>query len=111
MAHYFNGIVGPYWSPLIQRVVDRYQTLPFPFNELKPPLFVGETYWNLAELFGYIESWSSTQRYKEIEGSDPLEFIRRDLSAAWGEVQEKRQVHWPLYTRIGRLGSPGSRNS
>jgi SAM-dependent methyltransferase len=111
MAYYFNTIVGPYWSPLVQRVVEGYRTIPFPFDELQPPQFVGKTHWSLAELFGYLESWSSTQRYKEIEGSDPLEVIRRDLSAAWSDGRAKRLVRWPLYTRMGRVSRPESQNS
>lgn len=96
-------VTGPYWSPRRRLVNDHYRSIPFPFPEINPPEFSIDENWNLAHMEGYIESWSSTQKYKEVKGSHPLDVVRQDLAAAWGDPQKIYPVRWPLYFRIGRL--------
>ena len=100
--HYYREIVGPYWPERIRYIEDRYQTIPFPFEEITPPSFVMEINWSLIQLAGFLDSWSATQRYKAQKGSHPLELIWPRLLAAWGNENDQRLVRWPLHFRIGR---------
>ena len=60
--------------------------------------------WNLQQICGYFTSWSALQRYREKNGSDPLELVMEDLRRAWGIDPEKTQVvAWPLTVRLARL--------
>jgi SAM-dependent methyltransferase len=102
LARYYNEVVGPYWSPRVRLVNEHYRTIAFPFEELEPPAFTGETLWSLSDVVGYLDSWSSTQRFAEGRGYHPVDEIRRELSEAWGEPQSRRLVRWPLYIRVGR---------
>lgn len=95
-------ITGPYWSPRRQLVNEHYRSIPFPFQEIDPPDFSIEVNWDLAHMEGYIESWSATQKYKEVIGSHPLDVVRKDLASAWGDPEKVYPVRWPLYFRIGR---------
>ena len=60
--------------------------------------------WGLADLLGYLGTWSAVQRYRRDEGSDPLALVADELAAAWGEPTRLREVTWPLYLHAGRSG-------
>ncbi len=102
IKNYYEAIVGPYWSDRIQFVNDRYQTIPFPFEELPPPKIDMNTFWDMHEMLGFLDSWSSTQKFMEVRGYHPLDEIQDELKAAWGNPNQKRIVHFPLYFKIGR---------
>lgn len=102
---YYWEILKGYWPERIHYLEERYETLPFPFEEITPPPFTMEIHWNLIQFAGFLDSWSATQRYKAQNGKHPLALIWDQLSAAWGDEKETRLVRWPLYFRIGRNGS------
>ncbi len=100
-TYYYDTLRGC-WPERIHYLEKRYETLPFPFEEIAPPSFAMERKLTLAQYAGFLDSWSATQRYKEQKGHHPLGVIWEQLSAAWGREEELRLVRWPLYFRIGR---------
>lgn len=102
MARLYSDIVGSYWPPERRHVEDRYASLPFPFREVDAPEFEMTAEWDLADTLGYFRTWSSTQRYINAHGSDPLELVREDFVKAWGDPGTQRVVRWPLFFRVGR---------
>jgi SAM-dependent methyltransferase len=107
--HLYSDIVGSDWPPERRLVEEGYRTLPFPFDEIAAPPFQMVHSWDLDHLLGYLGSWSSTQRYQKRTGEDPLDLIKEQLKAAWGEPGRPRDVTWPLHLRVGRA-SMGSRH-
>jgi SAM-dependent methyltransferase len=99
----YSDIVGADWPPERRLVEEGYQTLAFPFEELANPPFEMKHSWDLEHLWGYLASWSSTQRYQKRTGQDPLELIKQELETAWGNPEEARDVIWPLHLRVGRI--------
>lgn len=99
VARYSRQIVGPYWSPRIVEVRGTYRDLPFPFEEIVPPPFEINVEWSVADLLGYLSSWSATQKFIEVNGRHPLDEVREELESAWGDGV--RTVRWPLTMRIG----------
>ena len=99
---YYGEILGDYWPERIHYLEERYETIPFPFEEIVPPLFVMEINWNLIQFAGFLDSWSATQRYKAQKGYHPLEIIWPKLNGAWGDENVPRLIRWPLHFRIGR---------
>ena len=97
-----KDIVGPYWSPKVRLVDDHYLTVAFPFQEFDPEKFMIEMNWTLPDLFGYYESWSSTQQYRNTNGENPIDKIRDEMSEAWGNPATIRTLRWPIHMRIGR---------
>jgi SAM-dependent methyltransferase len=99
---YYSEILAGYWPERIHYLEERYETLPFPFDEIIPPPFIMEINWNLNQLAGFLDSWSATQRYKAQKGRHPLEEIWQKLVATWGDENDQRLIRWPLHFRVGR---------
>ena len=100
--HYYSDILAGYWPERIRYLEQKYETIPFPFEEITPSPFIMEVKWNLIQLAGFLDSWSATQRYKAQAGQHPLESVWDKLVGAWGDENETRLVRWPLHFRIGR---------
>jgi SAM-dependent methyltransferase len=97
---YYYEVVGPFWPPE-RKLVEQFAHLPFPFREIDVPKFEMTAQWNLDHLLGYLQTWSSTQRFMAAHASDPLEQIIDELRAAWGDSEQARNVTWPLVLRVG----------
>jgi len=97
---YYYEVVGPFW-PLERKLVEQFADLPFPLHRVDAPKFEMTARWNLDHLLGYLQTWSSTQRFIAAKGSDPLEQIIDELRTAWGDSQQTRNVTWPVVLRIG----------
>ena len=105
LRHFHDDVVGPYWPPERKTVGNGYLNLSFPFAEITAPHFEIEVQWDLAQLSGYLGTWSATQRYMAAHnGRDPVELIRDELEQAWGNAHEERRAVWPLTVRVGRSG-------
>lgn len=101
----YDEILGEYWPPERKLVEQRYETIEFPFDEIASPEFAMTTEWALADLLGYLGTWSSTQRYIERHESDPVALVEAELGRAWGAAETTRVVRWPLIMRVGRIDS------
>lgn len=100
---WFNReLVSRCWPPERRHVETGYRELSFPFARLRPPGFAMETEWTLADLLGYLSTWSAVGRYRLTLGEDPLERLRPPLAAAWGSAP-RRRLRWPLTVRAGRM--------
>ena len=103
LEHYYADMLAGYWPERFHFLADRYQTLPFPFEELEPPKFEMQANWELGQLVGFLDSWSATRRYQKERGQHPVRIIWQRLSEAWGEPGRQRTIRWPLYLRVGRV--------
>lgn len=103
----YEPIVGPCWPPERRYVEEQYRTLPFPLEEIAAPAFAMAAEWTLAQLTGYLGTWSAVQRYRQERGADPLALIADELAAAWGAAETLRHVRWPLFMRVGRFDGSG----
>jgi SAM-dependent methyltransferase len=99
----YSDILGPYWPSERRFIEEGFTTISFPFEELPAPRFTMAADWTLADMIGYLSTWSSVQKYIERQGADPLNEVRDDLSDAWG-TSVRRRVEWPLHLRVGRIG-------
>lgn len=105
VSRYYEDILNGFWPERIRYLHERYKTLPFPWEDILSPAFEMRANWTLSQLAGFFDSWSATQRYKQQNGSHPLEVIWDELSQAWGNENEARLVRWPLHFRIGKNSS------
>jgi SAM-dependent methyltransferase len=102
---FYQEIVGPYW-PVERRLIEEgYDSLGFPFEEIAAVPFAMEKGWALADLVGYLNTWSATRRYADARGESPLPAIEEELERAWGDPGQKRSIVWDLHIRLGRARS------
>ena len=94
--------VGPYWDPERQHVREGYQDLPFPFTELPFPASAMERQILLADMAGYLDTWSSVRRYRQKLGRDPVAPFVAELASVWGDAGRPRTLRWPLTGRVGK---------
>jgi SAM-dependent methyltransferase len=99
----FNrGRLESYWAPERNLLLNGYRDIAFPFEEVDAPKLDLKMHWNLAELAGYLRTWSATARYVERHGIDPVIEVEQSLAVHWEDPAKKRLVRWPLYIRAGR---------
>ena len=101
LQEFYWETLQPYWPAERQLVESGYRTLPFALAELTPPAFAMQEDWSLAQLSGYIRSWSASARYREKNGADPAAILAQSLSPLWGDPHELKRISWPLSLRIG----------
>lgn len=98
------GTLGAYWNPERRWVDERYQTIPFPFEELPAPKLELRVPWTLSQLGRYLDSWSAVANFRRVRGTDPVAPVLERIASHWGPPQQTRDVIWPLNIRVGRVG-------
>ena len=101
LARFTEEEMSPWWPPERQLVLAGYRTIAFPFVEAAAPPFTLDLRWTLAELAGYLRSWSAVVRYEAARGADPVAPLERELAPLWGDPVEPRRVEWPVAVRAG----------
>jgi SAM-dependent methyltransferase len=103
IEHLAHDVLADYWDERLHYVVDEFHDLPFPFEPIEAPPFRTDMRWSMEDLLGYFETWSSSVKYREAEGARPTDLIRGDLARVWGDPDRKKDLHFPLYMRLGRI--------
>lgn len=106
---FYSGACGPYWPPERVLVEARYRTIEFPFIEERASSepFEITADLTLAQLAGYLRSWSAAQRLAAATRRDPVEEVEESLRAHWGSEGGIRRVRWPISLRVGRARTTG----
>ena len=99
---YWQTLAG-FWPQERKIVEEGYRSLPFPFPELQAPAFAMTATWSLAQLLGYVRTWSAVQVIERARGGDAYAGFARALTAAWGDPDRSRAVRWDLAVRAGRV--------
>ncbi len=98
----FEGKLGAYWEIERKLVDEGYRGVRLPFEEIAAPAFEMRAEWNLADLVGYLGTWSALQAYIRKNGENPIEEFYPELKAAWG-AEARRPVNWRLGLRACRV--------
>lgn len=98
--HLYREVLGPYWPSERALVDSGYAGIALPYAEVAQPAVAMEAEWSLAELGGYVSSWSAVGRYRAQTGADPLPAFLDELGKAWGTGP--RRIRWPLVVRAGQ---------
>ncbi len=103
IEHFYTHVVGPYWPPERKHTENAYRSFPFPFEELAPPHVSMPARWTLAQLVGYIGTWSSVRAIERAVGPAPFDAFKAELARVWGGPATARDLSWPLALRVGRV--------
>ena len=100
----YEDVVGPYWLAGREHVESGYRDLTLPGAPLAVPRFEIVRRWTLADLTGYLGTWSAVHRYRQARGEDPLALVADRLAAAWGDASAVRELRWPIALLASRVG-------
>lgn len=98
----YRDTLDGWWPPERRHVDEGYRSLRFPFAPIEHPSLEMTREWSLAELLGYIDTWSAFQRFARARGREALDEFAARVAAAWGAPDRRRTVRWPLAIRAGR---------
>lgn len=103
IRRFYSEVLGPYWPPERRHVETNYGSLLFPFDEIEAPPLEIRVDWALADVLGFVGTWSATRAITQARGPAPLAAFRGEMAQAWGPHGAVRTVRWPLALRVGRL--------
>ncbi|MEH0155878.1 class I SAM-dependent methyltransferase [Limibacter armeniacum] len=99
----FTNTLHEYFPPERQMVDEKYETIPFPFEEIKvSESFQIEKKWMTEELCGYLNSWSAVQRYKDQHKENPVDKLYEQLESSETATATVSLV-FPIFIRIGKI--------
>lgn len=103
LRDFYWHTIGPYWPSERRHVETGYRELDFPFQPVGTPALAMQVEWTMAQLLGYLRSWSASARYQTATGNDPTTDLIVRMSASWGAPECRHRVSWPLSIRAGRM--------
>lgn len=101
ITEFYTRIIGPYWDAERKHIDEHYVNLHFPFAEIESPEFHIRVHWTLAELEGYINTWSAVRQYISTHQHNPVDSLIKQISQHWKETRQS--VTFPLFLRLGRV--------
>ena len=103
VAAFYADVVGAYWPPERRLIERQYRDIRLPFAAVAAPELEIDLPMTLADLAGYVGTWSATQRYREARGEDPVPALIESIRPLWGDPATARDTRWPLAIRAGRV--------
>ena len=97
----YAEILGEFWPSERHLVEAGYAGIAMPGRALESREFHMSASWSVADMLGYLRTWSACARYRQEHGDEPVSRIETALRAAWGEGH--RPVRWPLTLLVSRL--------
>lgn len=94
-------LLGNYWSPKIEILDNGYQQIDFPFQEIEVRLEPIRCNWTIAELIGFITSWSAATNFLADGNAGEMHDAISELNKAWPEASKPIALSFPLCSRIG----------
>jgi ubiquinone/menaquinone biosynthesis C-methylase UbiE len=100
--HFYEEVLLGCWDPERRHFDAFYRTIPFPFREIKTPLFTMSIQWHPEDLLGFLATWSAVQHFKKKYGYNPLNEIRHEVLMKWPS-NEIKTARWPVFVRAGKI--------
>ena len=102
---FYSDIMGAYWAPERSHVDSKYADIPFDFSNVRKFQYRLELSWTLNHLEGYLNTWSSVQKYKETnDEKNPVAWVMNRIDSRQGP-KSKLAVEFPLYLQMGQNGT------
>jgi SAM-dependent methyltransferase len=103
IRYFYKEVVGGYWDPERKYIEEAYQTIPFPMSPLPAKSFSIDVVWDLSDLVGYFQSWSSVRHFIASQTYNPVEKFLPVLTEAWPTEKKALAFSFPVFMRIGRV--------
>ena len=99
---FYDYNFSEYFSENRDYLDSHYTTIPFPFDEIESPGFTQRLAWSVNDFEGYLNSWSTVQKFKDEKGFNPAEDLMEEIKPLWPEGEIK-DVVFPVFLRLGRI--------
>jgi hypothetical protein len=99
----YTNTLGSYWDPHRKHLDEAYQKIPFPFPVIPAPLIKMQLSWSLPELIGYLNTWSSVQKFIAVNHDNPITQIEPLLQQAWNSNAILETITWDIYLKVGKV--------
>lgn len=99
---FYDFNFSEYFSENRDYLDKRYRSIPFPFEEIEAPGFTQKIKWSINDFEGYLNSWSTVQKFKDEKGFNPAEDLMNEIKPLWPEGEVKDAV-FPVFLRLGRI--------
>jgi ubiquinone/menaquinone biosynthesis C-methylase UbiE len=103
ILHFYKNVVGSYWDAERKYVEQKYETIPFGFDSLPSKEFSIHVNWNIEDVTGYLNSWSSVQHFIKANGYNPVNETATQLQTVWPENKDRLVFTFPVFLKIGRI--------
>ncbi len=100
---FYHDELDGFWEPERRFIDEKYETLPFPFEEIEAPQFHIPNRFHLHEFEGYLSSWSAVKKYEKAHGRNPVDRFMLDLKDIWGGEFAVQKATTPVLLKIGRV--------
>ncbi len=100
--HFIEDILGPYWPPEVQLVLDGYANIDLPFAEIEAPPFEMRAEWTLERFLAFVRTWSGVRRFVEIRHEDPVDHLAAELESVCENDGRTHPVSWRIKLRACR---------
>ncbi len=104
ITDFYQNVTGPYWDAERKYVDENYETIPFPFDEIKTQLFHSKYNWGVEDLIGFLNTWSAVKHYIKQNNENPVSLFSEKLKKAWGSTL-KKEISFPIFMRTGKNNS------
>ncbi len=104
ISSYYNDVIGPYWDQERKYVDDAYSSVKLNFDLIveRKDLNISLN-WDLNQLEGYLNSWSSVQNYRDKNaGITPVGPLIKSLASHWPEKGLKT-IRFPIFLKVFRV--------
>jgi ubiquinone/menaquinone biosynthesis C-methylase UbiE len=102
MEWFMYELLLDYWPLGRLQVHNKYETLAFPFKQIREPELFCKMSWNKEHWLNYIKSWSAYVNYTSAKKADALQLLLPELNALWPD-NEIKAVTWPLHLKCARV--------
>jgi ubiquinone/menaquinone biosynthesis C-methylase UbiE len=102
VKYFYVDIVGKYWDAERKYVDEKYETIPFGFKRLPSKEFYIDVEWNMEELLGYFNTWSSVQHFIKATGYNPVDEIADKIKSEW-DNEKKKSFSFPIFLLMGEI--------
>lgn len=97
----YEEAFGTYFNENRKHIDERYQSIPFPLDEILAPSFNNHLTLSFDQLEGYFNSWSAIQKTKDEKGYNPVTETIEELKNKSSSSQI--DVNFPVFMRLGRI--------
>jgi SAM-dependent methyltransferase len=102
LDRFHDETAAPFWDASRQHIATEYAHIPFPFADVQTARFAEKRQWALADLLGYLSTWSATANYaRQHGGADLTALVAEELTQLWGPG--RREITFPIFARTGRV--------